>query len=198
MTRISKRVVALAALLLSATLVAAPVPPAGADPAGYSYHPSWHRVHFHMNAYHDAGYGPHGTTLGCEGTWSSDQGRCHGRGEEQMSYPFNSYTNWDWHRQATHCPDFAGRDHHVFTHELRIVSYAVGWGPSQLCGWVDAHWGTYVITSGRIYTNAGWHHVRTTSAVVGDREHTQGGPLFVFLGHRTGGYVLGLRGWIHY
>ena len=198
MTRISKRFVALAALLLSATLVGAPLTPAGADPAGYSYHPSWHRVHFHMNAYPEAGSGPHGAALSCEGTWSSDRGRCHGNGEAQMSYPFNTYTNWDWHRHATNCPDFPGRDHQVFTHELRIKSYAVGWPSSELCGWVDRHWGTYAITSGRVYTNAGWHDVRTTSALVGDREHTQGGPLFVFLGHRTGGYVLGLRGWIHY
>ena len=60
------------------------------------------------------------------------------------------------------------------------------------------HWGTYTVTGGQIWADGALRHVRATTAVVADREHTQGGPLFVHLGHRTGGYVMGMRGWIHY
>jgi hypothetical protein len=190
---------AIAGLLLPLALLAAPATAVPAPDARLmTPHATWHRVHFHMNAYKEAGHGPHGAALGCHGTWSDDSGSCSGRGEALHDYPFNSYVLWDWHRHSTHCPPMPGRDHAVWTHELRIRSNATGWPSSHLCGWVDKHWGTFAITGGQIYTNAGWHDVRTTTSVVGDREHTHGGPLFVHLSHRTGGYVLGLRGWIHY
>jgi hypothetical protein len=203
MTRISKLATVAAAIMvlsLAAPVAAAPAPDASAARAGYSYHPHWRKVHFHMNAYPDAGSGIGGYPYGCHGAWSDASGSCRGIGEytSVQSSPFEHHVSWQWHRHATHCPDFDGRDHQVWTHELKLVAHHSGWPTEYLCGWVDYHWGTFRITKGEFYTNAGWHTVQTTTSVVADREHTQGGPLFVFLGHRHGGYVLGMRGWLHY
>ena len=202
MTRTLSRGAALAAAAVLALTLAGPaVAPATAStpaPAASRTAVGWTKVHFHMNAYPEAGSGPHGAALGCDGTWSDSHGSCHARGEDLHSYPFNVYASWEWNHHRTHCPELPNRDHSVWTHELRLRSNAPGWPASQLCGWVDRQWGTFAITEGKIYTNSGWHDVATTSAVVADREHTRGGPLFVHLGHRSGGYVLGMRGWLHY
>jgi hypothetical protein len=199
MTRISKLLIAAVAALLTITLAspvaAAPAPDTG-PAARTTYQPSWHKVHFHMNAY--SGAGP---LARCEGgAWDSDFGHCFGYGEHgtsAQSFPFVDDVSWVWWRQRHGlCKEpFPGhRDHDVWTHALSVSSG----GSGNLCGWVDRHWGTYTLTGGRIWADGAYRPIHATTAVVGDREHTQGGPLFVFLGHRTGGYVLGLRGWLYY
>lgn len=160
-------------------------------------HATWHKIHWHMNAYPDPDDGSPHAWRGCSGTWSDNHGSCWGTGETHHSLPYNGgKVRWEWHKQSTHCADFDGRDPQVWTHELYLHTTDVN--PRQwVCGWVDKHWGTFRIVSGDF--SWGVHRpVASTSAVVADREHTKGGPLFVFLGHRDGGYVLGMRGWIHY
>ncbi|MEP9364288.1 hypothetical protein ABLE68_15075 [Nocardioides sp. CN2-186] len=184
-------------LLLPIALLT-PVPAGGASAeAQQAPRASWRHVHFHMNAYPEAGSGPHGAPLGCSGTWDDPHGTCYGRGESHHSYPFDHYVAWRWNQQPTRCPALAHRDHQVWTHELHLQSNVPGWGTSTLCGWVDRHWGTLVVTGGHVYTNGGIHQIHPSSTVVADRE-TRGGPLFVHLSHREGGYVLGLRGYLDY
>lgn len=188
---------AIVGLLLPLTLLTAPataVPAPDARPM--NPHAHWYKVHWHMNAYPDPDDESSEGWRGCSGTWSDDHGSCRGRGEAHHSQPFNDKIAWQWHRNPTHCHDFAGRDPKVWTHELYL--HTTDRSPrAWVCGWVDRHWGTFRIVSGDFSWGVD-RPVAATTAVVADREHTLGGPLFVHLGHRDGGYVLGMRGWVHY
>ncbi|KQW45139.1 hypothetical protein ASC77_20385 [Nocardioides sp. Root1257] len=160
---------------------------------------TWHHVHWHINAY---GGGAGGS---CEGSWRDDAGFCQGRAEWRTwhdSYPFNNTTFVRWASQPTRCPDVpGGRDPAVWRHEVHVYAAHVGTGQnSWLCGWVDRGWNTMIVTGGQVRGYDGYFHdIAPSSGKVADREHVQGGPLYVFLdANRERGAVIGLRGWIRY
>jgi hypothetical protein len=201
MSRTRGRLLALLAALVAVVAMAGPPALATVDApeapaARTTYHPSWHHVHWHINGYPIPG-DRHTAWRGCTGTWSSAHGFCQGEGERHHSEPFRNVVHWNWNNRPLLCDDFHGRDPHVWTHELHVLSYDAS--GQWICGWVDRHWGTFRIVDGQFRDGSGrLRPVHASSAVVADREHTQGGPLFVFLGHRDGGYVLGMRGWVRY
>ncbi|WP_243058038.1 hypothetical protein [Nocardioides sp. SR21] len=193
MTRILAVLIGLLLPLLGATAAEAASAPGEGRTA---YEPSWHKVHFHMNAYPGAGPGAE-----CAGFSYHQYGWCVGYGESGLSAqsaPFEGAVDWYWEDHAKRCRDFDGRDTHHWWRELQVTK-RTGLGTSALCGWVDRHWGTYRLTGGQILVDGHLRHVQATSNVVADREHVKGGPLFVHYADRgSRGYVLGLRGWLFY
>ena len=191
---------ALAVLVAAAAMLLCGLPAATAnDEAIDGGAGSWHHVHFHLNAYGG------GAAHSCEGSWRDDAGSCQATGESRTwfeSYPFMNTTFVRWASTPTRCPDVpGGRDPAVWRHEVYVYAAHLGTGQnSWLCGWVDRGWNTMIVTGGKIRGYDGYlHDVRASSGRLADREHVQGGPLFVFLdASRERGAVIGLRGWIRY
>ncbi|MFC6043003.1 hypothetical protein ACFP8W_10210 [Nocardioides hankookensis] len=168
---------------------------------------SWHQVHWHINAYRQTAGGQEisGVSGRCYGSWRDPSGQCFGYGERKTwhdSFPFRGYTHIEWSSHPAGCPDVpGGRDPAVWVHQVKIKTGYQGTGEdSFLCGWVDRGWNTMVVTGGKIRGYDGYlHDVQPSNGRLAEREHVQGGPLYVFLdASRDQGAVIGLRGWIRY
>lgn len=165
---------ALVALLVLVPVLALQAGSAGARPARSAT--TWHRVHFHLNAYSDWG--------SCSHHWYEQKGSCTGKLEEGTflghSWPPGAYVSWIWNGRS-------------------LVVYIAhnGAGPDKLSGTKPDNWYTFTVDSGLLQVGPNPAADWVTGGTNAPAGH-EGGPLFVNLSSHSSGYSFDIHGYLRH